>query len=34
MVGINFMVNTVLNSHKKVVKAVAGDVNKAHREGA
>lgn len=28
------MVNTVLNSHKKVVKAVAGDVNKAHREGA
>jgi len=34
MVGINFMVNTVLNSHKKVVKVVAGDVTKAHREGA
>jgi len=34
MVGINFMVNAVLNSHKKVVKVVAGDVIKAHREGA
>jgi nickel-dependent lactate racemase len=34
MVGINFMVNAVLNSHKKVVKVVAGDVTKAHREGA
>ena len=33
MVGINFMVNAVLNSHKKVVKVVAGDVTKAHREG-
>jgi len=34
MVGINFMVNAVLNSHKKIVKVVAGDVTKAHREGA
>lgn len=34
MVGINFMVNAVLNSHKKVVKVVAGNVTKAHREGA
>jgi len=34
MVGINFMVNAVLNSYKKVVKVVAGDVTKAHREGA
>lgn len=33
MVGINFMINAVLNSHKKVVKVVAGDVTKAHREG-
>lgn len=34
MVGINFMVNAVLNIHKKIVKVVAGDVTKAHREGA
>jgi len=34
MVGIDFMVNAVLNNHKKVVKVVAGDVTKAHREGA
>ena len=34
MVGIDFMVNAVLNSHKKIVKVVAGDVTKAHREGA
>lgn len=34
MVGIDFMVNAVLNSHKRVVKVVAGDVTKAHREGA
>ncbi len=34
MVGINFMVNAVLNSHKKLVKVVAGEVTKAHREGA
>ena len=34
MVGIDFIVNAVLNSHKKIVKVVAGDVTKAHREGA
>ena len=34
MVGINFIVNAVLNSHKKIVKVVAGDVTKAHRVGA
>jgi len=34
MVGIDFIVNAVLNSNKKVVKVVAGDVTKAHREGA
>lgn len=33
MVGINFMVNAVLNSHKKLVKVVAGEVTQAHREG-
>jgi len=33
MVGIDFIVNAVLNSHKKVVRIVAGDVTKAHREG-
>ena len=33
MVGIDFMVNAILNSHKKVIKVVAGDVTKAHREG-
>ena len=34
MVGIDFIVNAALNSHKKVVRIVAGDVTKAHREGA
>ena len=34
MVGVNFIVNAVLNSHKKIVKVVAGEVTKAHREGA
>lgn len=34
MVGIDFMVNAVLNSYKKIVKVVAGDITKAHREGA
>jgi len=34
MVGINFMINAILNSHKKIVKVLAGDVTKAHREGA
>jgi len=33
MVGIKFIVNAILNSHKKIVKVVAGDVTKAHREG-
>jgi nickel-dependent lactate racemase len=33
MIGIDFIVNAVLNSHKKIVKVVAGDVTKAHREG-
>ena len=33
MVGIDFMVNAVLNSHKKIVKVVSGEVTKAHREG-
>jgi len=31
--GIDFIVNVVLDEHKKVIKAVAGDVIKAHREG-
>lgn len=34
MVGVDFIVNAVLNSHKKIVKVVAGEVTKAHREGA
>jgi len=34
MVGVDFIVNAVLNSHKKLVRVVAGDVTKAHREGA
>jgi len=33
-VGIDFMVNVILNSEKQVIKVVAGDVIKAHREGA
>jgi nickel-dependent lactate racemase len=33
MVGIDFMINAILNSHKKIVKVLAGDVTKAHREG-
>jgi len=34
MVGGDFIVNAVLNSHKKIVKVVAGEATKAHREGA
>jgi lactate racemase len=34
MVGVDFIVNAVLNSHKKIVKVVAGEATKAHREGA
>ena len=33
MVGIDFILNVVLDEHKNIVKAVAGDVTKAHREG-
>lgn len=33
MVGVDFIVNAILNSHKKIVKVVAGEVTKAHREG-
>ncbi|AYO29672.1 nickel-dependent lactate racemase [Biomaibacter acetigenes] len=32
--GVDFIVNAVLNSHKEIVKVVAGDPVKAHREGA
>lgn len=31
--GVDFIVNVVLDEHKQIVKAVAGDVTKAHREG-
>lgn len=31
--GVSFIVNAVLNSHKEIVKVVAGDPVKAHREG-
>jgi len=31
--GVDFIVNAVLNSHKEIVKVVAGDPVKAHREG-
>ncbi len=33
MAGVKFIVNVVLNSEKKIVKSVAGDPVKAHREG-
>ena len=33
MVGVDFIVNVVLDEHKKIVRAVAGDVVLAHREG-
>jgi len=33
MVGIDFMVNTILSSHKKLIKVLAGDITLAHREG-
>ena len=33
IVGVNFILNVVLDEHKKIVKAVAGEVTKAHREG-
>ncbi len=31
--GVDFILNVVLNEHKKVIRAVAGDVTQAHREG-
>lgn len=34
MVGIDFMVNAVLNSHQNVSRVVAGDITLAHRKGA
>ena len=34
MVGVDFMVNAVLNPQKEIIKVVAGDVTAAHRAGA
>lgn len=31
--GVDFILNVVLDEHKKIVKAVAGDVTAAHRKG-
>ncbi len=33
MLGIDFIVNVVLDEHKEIIRAVAGDVTKAHRDG-
>lgn len=33
MVGVDFILNVVLDEHKQVVRAVAGDVTLAHRAG-
>lgn len=33
LAGVSFIVNAVLNSNKEIVKVVAGDPIKAHREG-
>ncbi|MEA4815070.1 MAG: nickel-dependent lactate racemase [Oscillospiraceae bacterium] len=33
MVGVDFILNVVLDAHKNIIRAVAGDVVKAHREG-
>jgi nickel-dependent lactate racemase len=33
MVGVDFIVNVVLDAHKRIVHAVAGDVTAAHRAG-
>ena len=33
MVGCDFLLNVVLDEHKKIIKAVAGDLVQAHREG-
>jgi len=34
MVGVDFMVNAILNPQKEIIKVVAGDVTAAHRAGA
>jgi len=31
--GVDFIVNVVLDEHKEIIRAVAGDVTAAHREG-
>lgn len=33
MVGVDFILNVVLTPQKDIIKAVAGDIKKAHREG-
>ena len=33
MVGVDFIVNVVLDAHKEIIRAVAGDVTAAHRAG-
>lgn len=33
MVGVDFILNVVLDEHKHIVRAVAGDVTRAHRAG-
>jgi nickel-dependent lactate racemase len=33
LVGVDFILNVVLDEHKRVIRAVAGDVTMAHREG-
>ena len=33
MAGVDFIVNVILDEHKHIVRAVAGDLVKAHREG-
>ena len=33
ILGIDFIVNVVLDEHKEIIKAFAGDVTKAHRAG-
>ena len=33
MVGVDFILNVVLDEHKKIVRAVAGDMMQAHRAG-
>ncbi|MCR5088761.1 MAG: nickel-dependent lactate racemase [Oscillospiraceae bacterium] len=33
LIGVDFIVNVVLDEHKEIIRAVAGDVVLAHREG-